>query len=690
MNNYSDQLVISRYDLVTHKPRYLTKSAFKTASECLTKLSYLKKPDFLSTKQDNAFLRALADGGFQVGELAKVYHPDGVHIDTLDYADAIKRTNDHLESKDAIIYEAAFQFENYFVRTDVLVKTGNLIKLIEVKAKSADGNQNEQFWARGKTLNTKWEPYLLDVAFQKWVLSKAKPHFIVTPYLMLTDKTAVADVDGMNQKFLILSEPTESNLRIKVEPGTTLEALGKPILTSIRVESEVDYLLAQDYNGRTFESHVHFLSDHYSKDERIPPHLSRECRNCEYRIPEDKITGNFKSGFKQCWTEAGQLTPDDFKRPLVLDIWKLHYAKKDIFLQERRFFMDQLDRTDLEPKTKSKKDDVDTEPGLTNLERQWLQVDLAREKSPKPYLDVEELSSIFDDFTYPLHFIDFETTRTAIPFHHGRRPYEQVAFQFSHHVVHKNGRIEHKDQYLCFERGKFPNFDFVRALKKALEGDQGTVFRYADHENTVLREIHAQLRSEQPAPVDAEDLCKWIDSVTREKISDKNYREGARCMVDLKWLVQKFFYHPATMGSNSIKAVLPAILKESTILQEKYSKAIYGTPDGIGSLNFKNHSWIKLNTDGSVQDPYKNLEPVFTDLEIPEESLYEEDERVSEGGAAMTAFGRMQFTQMSESERKRIAAALLKYCELDTFAMVLIYEYWREKLKIASTKGKAA
>lgn len=46
------------------------------------------------------------------------------------------------------------------------------------------------------------------------------------------------------------------------------------------------------------------------------------------------------------------------------------------------------------------------------------------------------------------------------------------------------------------------------------------------------------------------------------------------------------------------------------------------------------------------------------------------------GGAAMMAYGRMQFAQTSAYEREEIAKALYRYCELDTFAMVLIYEHW--------------
>ena len=62
------------------------------------------------------------------------------------------------------------------------------------------------------------------------------------------------------------------------------------------------------------------------------------------------------------------------------------------------------------------------------------------------------------------------------------------------------------------------------------------------------------------------------------------------------------------------------------------------------------------------------------------EILTSEDE-LRNGGAALTAYARMQFSEMSEYEHKELSQALLKYCELDTLAMVMIYEAWREWVK---------
>ena len=98
-----------------------------------------------------------------------------------------------------------------------------------------------------------------------------------------------------------------------------------------------------------------------------------------------------------------------------------------------------------------------------------------------------------DTWKFPLNFIDFETSMSAPPFNKGKRPYEQIAFQFSHHTVSEDGIIEHASEYINFESGKFPNFEFVRELKKALSQNSGSIFRYSNHENTVLNQIYAQL-----------------------------------------------------------------------------------------------------------------------------------------------------------------------------------------------------
>ena len=149
------------------KPRYLTKSRFKLGTECPTKLFYTGKKEYPDQKMDDPFLAALAEGGYQVGELEKCYFPNGHDITTLDYEEAEKQTLELLQQENVTIYEPAIRFKNLFIRIDVLVKKGKHFELIEVKAKSFDQTEEDPFLNKNGTIKSTWKPYLYDVAFER-------------------------------------------------------------------------------------------------------------------------------------------------------------------------------------------------------------------------------------------------------------------------------------------------------------------------------------------------------------------------------------------------------------------------------------------------------------------------------------------------------------------------------------------
>jgi hypothetical protein len=65
-------------------PKYLTKSRAKLAAVCPTKLFYTGKPHlYQNLNQEDSFLAMLANGGYQVGELAKCCSPNDVDSLTL-------------------------------------------------------------------------------------------------------------------------------------------------------------------------------------------------------------------------------------------------------------------------------------------------------------------------------------------------------------------------------------------------------------------------------------------------------------------------------------------------------------------------------------------------------------------------------------------------------------------------------
>lgn len=666
--------------------RYLTKSRFKVGFECPTKLFFLDNPAYGNTNLENSFLEALAEGGFQVGELAKLYHPGGIEIETLDKAEAVRQTNELLKQKTVTIFEAAIQHKSLFIRADVLIKNGDKIEVIEVKAKSYDPQEEDQFYNKSqlkkgvKKLNSAWEPYLIDVAFQCYVVKSAYPSAVVSGSLMLADKSATASVDGINQTFF-LEKSADGRTSARVANGVTKESLGEPLLVRVPVVDEIDVVWNSIYETANktlpFKELVDFLAETCVDRSFVHPVVGSQCKSCEFRIDNAIKSQGKKSGFEHCWQTAMKLKPSDFERQFVFDIW--NFRKSGDLIEDGILFMDQMTGEDVSP-SKSGGDE-----GLSSSERQWLQVEKVKNKDRSSFVDLSGLSKEFASWKYPLHFIDFETTMVAIPFHKGRRPYEQIAFQFSHHRVEENGTIAHVDEYINREKGKFPNFDFVRALKRTLEGDEGTIFRYAAHENTVLNQIKEQLSSWNEGIEDRDELISFIESITTyTSSSTRKLLSGSRNMIDLCELVKKYFYHPDMKGSNSIKKVLPAILNASEYLKAKYQNPIYGTVAGVRSLNFQNWKWIETDASDLVKDPYKRLPPIFSDLDLDEMDSLIMDGSIADGGAAMTAYSRMQFTEMTSAECERVTNALLKYCELDTFAMVMIWEYWKNEIDNAA------
>ena len=657
--------------------RFLTKSRFKIAIECPSKLYYSnKKDEYADSKLDDPFLKALAQGGFQVGELAKYLfcedpQKEQITIEELDYDKALARTNEKLLASDnVVIAEAAFQFQNLFVRVDITTREKKVLNLYEVKAKS--WNSEKSFWSGAKSkrkwLSKDWLPYLYDIAFQKYVVSKSYPGFEVRAHLILADCDTPASIDGLNELFRI--EDSKKRIRTRVKEGITQFSLGTIPLKIIPVDEECQWIYdnpAQvDLEGiYSFEELIQLFAANYDIDERIWSPLNAKCKECQFVNVEHP---NLKSGFVECWKHWTGLTDEQLKLPLVLELWGgmaggQSYVGKAI--KNGKFLMKDLVDADYWPK------EVKEKVGLTAPARRKTQIDKIKRNDTSSFLDKKGLKQVFKDLEPPYHFIDFETTMVALPFHGGRRPYEAIAFQYSYHLMDEKGKIEHKSQYLCTERC-FPNYDFVRALRNDLLNKNGTIFRYHNHENTYLRSIRRQLLLEQNGVVpDRDELIAFIDEITHEK--DLNWW-GARDMKDLYDLVISYYYSPFAKGSNSIKDILPATIRDSEYIREKYSKPIYGT-DIIPSLNFKDHRWINSE---SQMNPYKTLPPVLSGYsnEDLEKFFPMTNEEIRDGGAAMMAYAYLQFTDIHPDQKELIRKSLLRYCELDTMAMVMIWEYW--------------
>ena len=588
-------------------------------------------------------------------------YPEGIEVDETNNQAAIEATSRYLLQKNLVLFEPAIQVGDFLVRMDILVKSGEKFELIEVKAKSYDSKDSG---IEGKTkkdpISSSMLPYIQDAAFQTWLLRQAFPQAEISTFLMMPDKARQAPVDGINQMFKIHRDKG----RISVDTSLPANMNGKSIASSLLEKVCIDrYVTAVLTSPIEFPGGEDFLPNAaqrwahaYRDDEKIKPTIGAHCGTCQYKAAKEH---HQKSGLHECWTEATPLLPADIDSGTVLDLW--NFRKKQKLIDEGVFKISQIRRDDFEEFS----DDVDAS-GLTRIQRQWLQIAGIPENHDFKgfYFDTALFAAKMRSWKFPLHMIDFETSSVALPFYKGMRPYEPVAFQFSHHVIEADWSVRHAGDFLCTEPGKFPNFEFAQRLKEELGNDEGTVFMWSHHENTILSKIIEQLETSAVAPPDKDQLIPFLQDLVTG---------GRREMVDLCKLAEKAFFHPESKGSNSIKKVLPAVLKISPLLESIYSKPVYGAENGIVSRHFENQTWLDASSPG--QGPYDKLKNLALKV-LPEGA--DEESVIAEGGAAATGYARMQFEEMTTESRELINSALLRYCELDTLAMVMVVQAWKE------------
>ena len=66
-------------------------------------------------------------------------------------------------------------------------------------------------------------------------------------------------------------------------------------------------------------------------------------------------------------------------------------------------------------------------------ENQWMQV--KSELNNTSTIDKKKIKEFVSDLKYPLYFMDFETFATAIPVFDKSKPYQQLVFQYSLHIL---------------------------------------------------------------------------------------------------------------------------------------------------------------------------------------------------------------------------------------------------------------
>jgi hypothetical protein len=483
---------------------------------------------------------------------------------------------------------------------------------------------------------------------------------------------AVACPESQLAQRLRIQPSGHRNVRIEVDASLRDGELARQILCALPVDVYLDLLVKQPLEAGgyawAFDEGIAALEANIDGP-AFAPRVGPQCKSCQFRAAPYEVREGLQDGRMTCWSTQFHLPTEAFVHGTVFDLNNFRGAQGVI--ESGKILLQDLDTDDIKFKPELGK--------ISQSHRQWLQCEESRGVVDHPVAITDTLMTTFAALTYPLHFIDFETATPALPFHMGRRPYEQILFQFSHHWIEQAGRIAHVSQHLDSRPGVFPNFITVRALSRVLGDDDGSVIHWWTHERTVLKAVRAQLLASTDAPVDRDQLITFIDSLVGADGSTGR-------LIDLgQHVTHPSLFLPGTKGSSSIKKVLPALLTHSRRLQERYRQPTYGAKGGIHSLNFRDQTWVKFDTEGRVLDPYSLLSGRFNDPAL--DALEDADENrpaIADGGYAMVAYSLLQSELLPPDDRAELQKQLLRYCELDTLAMVMAFEGLQDQIEIAA------
>ena len=210
----------------------------------------------------------------------------------------------------------------------------------------------------------------------------------------------------------------------------------------------------------------------------------------------------------------------------------------------------------------------------------------------KPKVDKDKIKEFLDKITYPLYLLDFESMQPAIPLFSKTKPYQQVVFQYSLHIIEKKGAKPIHKEFLA-EEGKCPTKEVALHLINDIPADSMIMAYNISFEKSRIKELAIMY------PDLSDELLKRLNFIDL-MIPFKNHD----------------IYKKEFQGSYSIKYILPGLFPDDPELDY--------------------HNLDLIHNGSEAMNSYENL------LSYPKE------------------------------ERLKIRKSLLKYCELDTYAMVKI------------------
>jgi hypothetical protein len=196
-------------------------------------------------------------------------------------------------------------------------------------------------------------------------------------------------------------------------------------------------------------------------------------------------------------------------------------------------------------------------------------------KSKETHINQEAIKAFLETLSYPVYHLDFETFQQAVPQFKGIRPFMQIPFQYSLHVEHSDGSLEHRE--FLAQEGLDQRELLARKLCENIPSDATVLAYNMSFEKGVITQLASNY----------EELGAHLLSINEN-------------MKDLMTpFQQKHYATPGMQGSYSIKHILPAIVPE----MEQAYKELDSVQNGGEAMNaFANMSKLDDEEKQKMRD----------------------------------------------------------------------------------------
>lgn len=187
----------------------------------------------------------------------------------------------------------------------------------------------------------------------------------------------------------------------------------------------------------------------------------------------------------------------------------------------------------------------------------------------EPKIIKSAIEDVLKSLSYPLYFIDYETCQHAIPEIEGTKPYQQIPFQYSLHIIEKKGDSLNHKEFLADADDDNLIRNFAKSMIADMPEDGSVIVYNKAFEATRNKEIGEMY------PEFKEDMERFNAN-----------------MVDLMVPFRERNYYTKEMeGSYSIKKVLPALFPDDPELDYNELSLVHkGDEASNAFLSLKNKS----------------------------------------------------------------------------------------------------